>query len=122
MIRAGPRAAHFGAPVGQTDDVVTESISTWNGAPRTLADLRAGESARVAGVAAEWESAKRLADMGFIRGARIDMLRRGSPCLVCIDGTRVGLGLAHQRSLWVEPLEAPARADSRGAPRESRSG
>lgn len=87
--------------------------------PRTLSDLRAGESVRIAGVAAEWESAKRLADMGFIRGARIDMLRRGSPCLVCIDGTRVGLGLAHQRSLLVEPLEAPTEVDSRGAPRES---
>ena len=108
---------------GSASCTATELVTTkpWktNGTPRTLADLRAGEFARVAGVAADGESAKRLADMGFIRGARIDVLRRGTPCLVRIDGTRVGLGMAHQRSLLVEPFDGPAHADSHGAPRDA---
>ena len=46
--------------------------------------------------------AKRLADMGFVRGALVEMIRTGKPCLVRIGSTCVGLGADHQRSIGVQ--------------------
>jgi len=50
-------------------------------------------------------TAKRLADMGFVRGATVEMLRPGKPCLVRIGRTCVGLGLEHQGSILLRTLE-----------------
>ena len=55
----------------------------------------------VVGVAAEHLSAKRLADMGFVTGAQIRMIRPGDPCIVGIGGTFVGLGAANQACVFV---------------------
>ena len=55
----------------------------------------------VVGVAAEYLSAKRLADMGFVTGAQIRMIRPGDPCIVGIGGTFVGLGGANQACVLV---------------------
>jgi len=65
----------------------------------TLPTLRAGQTGVVDRVNAGQSLAKRLADLGFVRGARLEMIRPGIPCIVAIEGVRVGLGLAHQASI-----------------------
>ncbi len=65
----------------------------------SLMALNAGESGTVLGISGTQIAAKRLADMGFIRGARLEMVRPGRPCIVRIDGMCVGLGAAHQASI-----------------------
>jgi len=67
---------------------------------RRLQRLCAGDIAIVVGIVAEETSAKRLADLGFVPGVRVEMVRRGSPCIVRLDGTRIGLGSALQRAIW----------------------
>lgn len=62
----------------------------------TLPSLKTGEVGRVECVKSASSSAKRLADLGFVSGARLEMLRPGSPCIVRIEGVCMGLGLAHQ--------------------------
>ncbi len=69
----------------------------------TVRSLKAGRSSTIVGIAAEHLSAKRLADMGFIAGARVKMVRGGNPCIVGIGGTFVGLGAANQSCVLVEP-------------------
>ncbi len=69
-----------------------------------LFQLRGGEVARIRGIEAAQTAAKRLADMGFVRGAIVDVIRPGRPCLVRVGGTYVGLGEGHQRSVLVERL------------------
>ena len=65
----------------------------------TLPMLEAGDVALVAGISGAQVAAKRLADMGFVRGAEIEMVCPGSPCIVRIDSACVGLGAAHQHSI-----------------------
>ena len=67
----------------------------------TLSSLSSGESARVAGVDATASSAKRLADLGFVPGVVVRMLRAGMPCIVSVDQTRLGLGRALQYSIML---------------------
>jgi len=71
----------------------------------TLQGLAANAFAIVAGVGTSQAAAKRLADMGFVRGARIQMVRPGTPCIVRLDGTFVGLGRGHQECILVSPME-----------------
>jgi len=66
-----------------------------------LSSLKSGEAAAIVSIAASQTSAKRLADMGFVRGALVEMIRTGKPCLVRIGPTCVGLGVDHQRSIGV---------------------
>ena len=61
-----------------------------------------GDVGRITGIEAAQTAAKRLADMGFVRGAVVEMVRPGKPCLVRIGGTNVGLGFEHQRSVRVD--------------------
>ncbi len=65
----------------------------------SLLALNAGESGTVFGITGTQLASKRLADMGFVRGARLEMVRPGRPCIVRIDGACVGLGAAHQASI-----------------------
>ena len=67
-----------------------------------LSSLKTGEAAAIVSVAASQVAAKRLADMGFVRGATVEMIRTGRPCLVRIGSTCVGLGADHQRSIGVQ--------------------
>jgi Fe2+ transport system protein FeoA len=67
-----------------------------------LSSLRTGEAAAIVSIAASQASAKRLADMGCVRGALVEMIRTGRPCLVRIGATCVGLGADHQRSIGVQ--------------------
>lgn len=67
-----------------------------------LSSLKSGEAAVIVSIAASQTSAKRLADMGFVRGALVEMVRTGKPCVVRIGSTCVGLGADHQRSIGVQ--------------------
>ena len=64
-----------------------------------LSALNSGESAHVAGVVSSAPAAKRLADLGFVPGAVVRMLRAGAPCIVQVDQTRLALGKPLQYSV-----------------------
>lgn len=81
----------------------------------TLFGLRAAESSTIVGVTAAQRSAKRLADMGFVSGARIEMIRPGNPCLVRIGGTCVGLGTANQRCILIADRTKRKHDNTQGA-------
>lgn len=81
-------------------------------ARESVRSLKAGRSSTIVGIAAEHLSAKRLADMGFVTGVRVKMIRRGNPCIVGIGGTFVGLGAANQICVLVEHSDAEADSDS----------
>ncbi|MFQ5495532.1 MAG: ferrous iron transport protein A [Phycisphaerae bacterium] len=66
---------------------------------RTLPSLTTGEAGTIERVLAVQQAAKRLADMGFVCGARLEMVRPGAPCIVRIDGVCIGLGRRHQDSV-----------------------
>lgn len=66
-----------------------------------ISGMKTGEAAMIVSIAASQTSAKRLADMGFVRGAVVEMIRPGRPCIVRIGATCVGLGVDHQRSIVV---------------------
>ena len=78
---------------------VTVIAGQLNSTRDSLPVLGAGEIATIARIDTTQVTAKRLADMGFVRGARIEMLRPGKPCLVRIGSACVGLGAAHQDSI-----------------------
>lgn len=61
--------------------------------------LRTGELAEV--VALAGGSARRLAEVGFVPGARLEMLRTGDPCIVRVDRARMGLGAGLQRDILI---------------------
>ena len=65
----------------------------------TLPKLEAGEIGTISSIDGSGVRSKRLADMGFVRGARLTMIRPGEPCLVKLDGRCVGLGLGHQKNI-----------------------
>ena len=67
-----------------------------------LPSLRPGEVGMVKRVVATNGAAKRLADLGFVRGARLEMVRPGVPCIVRINETCVGLGRDHQTSIELD--------------------
>ncbi len=66
-----------------------------------LPSLRAGDVAVIERIASCEARSKRLADMGFVRGAQLEVVRSGSPCIVRLEGACVGLGRTHQTSIEV---------------------
>lgn len=84
---------------GDADVPLTQGV-------RPLYTLRSGDVALIYGVKTELPVGKRLADLGFISGARIEMIRPGRPCIVRINGTRVGVGRAYQERVLVDQLIA----------------
>ncbi len=66
-----------------------------------LTQLTHGQQGVVESITSSESSAKRLADIGFVRGARLQMVRPGDPCIVRIDETCVGLGFGHQKHIYV---------------------
>ncbi|MCH8149746.1 MAG: FeoA domain-containing protein [Planctomycetes bacterium] len=68
----------------------------------TLPALEAGELGTIASIDGAGLTSKRLADMGFVRGAHLTMIRPGEPCLVRLGGRCVGLGLGHQNNIQLE--------------------
>ncbi|MGB0716743.1 MAG: FeoA family protein [Phycisphaerae bacterium] len=63
--------------------------------------LNAGESAMISRIEGCFSISKRLADMGFVRGVQLEMVKPGLPCIVAVDGVRVGLGGEHQDRIRV---------------------
>lgn len=72
---------------------------------RTLPSLSAGDAGVIDRINSRQRAAKRLADMGFVRGATLEMVRPGQPCIVRIGGVCVGLGAAHQAAIQLTPGE-----------------
>lgn len=70
---------------------------------RLVISLKVGDAGTVLGVSNSAGCAKRLADMGFVRGAKVEMVRPGSTCIVRVGGVCVGLGAAHQECIAVCP-------------------
>lgn len=64
-----------------------------------LPSLRTGDVGRISAVRSNDASAKRLADLGFVRGAELEMLHPGNPCIVRIDSAFLGLGAGHQANI-----------------------
>lgn len=55
-----------------------------------LSLLRAGQSGRVGEVLGNVELVHRLREMGLCHGATVCMIRPGSPCIIGLDGNRLG--------------------------------
>jgi Fe2+ transport system protein FeoA len=72
---------------------------------RDLSEVASGDCATVERITAEEATAKRLADMGFVRGAAVTKVRSGRPCLVRIGTTCVGLGLPLQKTILVAVVD-----------------
>ena len=66
--------------------------------------LRPGEWADVADVVGDPSWVARLAKLGVRVGARLQMLRDGSPCLLQIGGGRLSLRGDHAMQVLVRPL------------------
>ena len=67
---------------------------------RPMSVLERGETASVSGVAGG-ASARRLAEIGFVPGATVEMLRGGDPCIVRLDRSRLRLSVALQHDVFV---------------------
>jgi len=70
-----------------------------------LLSLVAGDVGTIASVRRLGPGTKRLADLGFVRGARLEMVRPGEPCIVRIEGTQVAISGGYQAS--IELVSAP---------------
>jgi ferrous iron transport protein A len=52
----------------------------------SLRSLRCGQVADICQIAGPPEQVRRLEELGLRRGARIELVRGGSPCIVRVDG------------------------------------
>ena len=68
-----------------------------------LQRLPAGRSAHVARIVGPPENVHRLEEFGLRRGTRIEMFRRGSPCILRIAGSKVCLRLEDRLQVFVTP-------------------
>jgi Fe2+ transport system protein FeoA len=66
--------------------------------------LRIGEWADIAEVMGEPSWVGRLAELGVRAGCRLQMLQRGSPCLLQVGGCRLSLRPDWATRIWVRPL------------------
>ena len=72
---------------------------------RTLAELKPGERGTVASVAGERDAARRLMDMGVIRGTPVEVVRSaplGDPIEVRVRGFMLTLRRAEAEHITVE--------------------
>jgi ferrous iron transport protein A len=72
---------------------------------RTLAELEPGARGKVVALAADGEAAKRLMDMGLIRGTTIEVVRRaplGDPIEVRLRGFMLTLRRSEAEHITVE--------------------
>jgi len=67
---------------------------------RPMSRLHSGEVANVCCVGGG-HTARRLAEIGFVPGATVEMLRRGDPCIVRLEHARLSLGGALQGDVMV---------------------
>jgi ferrous iron transport protein A len=72
---------------------------------RNLDELRPGERARVTGVGGEGDTARRLMDLGLIRGTTVEVVRTaplGDPIEVRLRGFMLTLRRAEAEHITVE--------------------
>ncbi len=75
---------------------------------KSLADLHAGESAKIVRVSATGLLKKRLTDLGFTRGETIKVIRYAplnDPVQLLIKGYNISLRISEADTIVVEPLE-----------------
>jgi ferrous iron transport protein A len=65
--------------------------------------LAAGQSAHVARIVGAAEDVHRLEEFGLRRGTKIEMFRRGSPCILRIAASKVCLRLEDRLQVFVTP-------------------
>lgn len=76
-----------------------------------LSTLPLGESAYVAEITAQPAMARRLADLGLIRGTRVTCMAlspAGDPCAYLIRGALIALRRADADQIWMERLQGGA--------------
>ena len=56
-----------------------------------LSALRPGEGACVQQILGKTTHIRRLEELGLRRGARLEMVRRGTPCIIRIEGSKLCL-------------------------------
>ena len=81
--------------VAELPSSVTELI------PLTL--LRPGQSGMVDQVLGTGDLVHRLREMGLRRGAMVEMIRPGSPCMIRLDGHTLGIRSAELSGILVRP-------------------
>ncbi|HEX2864977.1 MAG TPA: ferrous iron transport protein A [Deinococcales bacterium] len=82
----------------------------------SLSQLGPGECASVLGVERDSPLRRRLMELGFVRGARVQVLRRapmGDPVEVQVGGTRLALRAIDLGSISIEPDGAGGPATPR---------
>jgi ferrous iron transport protein A len=73
--------------------------------PRTLAELAPGDRGRVVSVACDADAARRLMDLGLIRGTTVEVVRRaplGDPMEVKLRGFMLTLRRTEAEHITVE--------------------
>ncbi|WP_210420425.1 FeoA family protein [Aquisphaera giovannonii] len=69
-----------------------------------LGSLRAGQRGLVGDIFGNSEHVHRLREMGLYDGAPIQMIRPGSPCIVCLRGQRLGFRMDDCACVMVRPI------------------
>ena len=74
-----------------------------------LGDLQPGQSAVVGRILGHADDVHRLREFGLCDGTRLEMFRRGSPCIVRVAGNKFCIRAHHLLRVLVRPVgDAPA--------------
>lgn len=68
-----------------------------------LQDLRNGDQACIESMMGSDQEISRLAALGIQGGARLQLLRRGSPCIIQLEDSRICLRTGKQLQILVRP-------------------
>jgi ferrous iron transport protein A len=71
-----------------------------------LGSLRAGQRGLVGEILGKSDQVHRLREMGLHDGAPIQMVRPGSPCIICLRGQRLGFRMDDCACVMVRPIAA----------------
>ncbi len=63
-----------------------------------------GQTAEVQELVGDPDSVRRLAEFGFRRGAVVEMVRPGRPCIVRLNHATVCVRGTRKAQIWVKPL------------------
>ncbi len=114
--KPAPGGDQDNAPGGSDRLPAADTVAAGHQNRCSLQDLRLGGVGVVVGVKATQDAAKRLADIGFIPGIRVEMLRPGKPCIVRVNGTCLGVGVQFQESILLTLLDVlPKRGQRQGS-------
>jgi ferrous iron transport protein A len=77
--------------------------SAVSGSILPIEHLKVNENASVVDVVGDASEVHRLSEMGLHHGARIRIVRAGSPCLMALDGKRLSVRLSGNVDIYVSP-------------------